>query len=52
MAAQGQVSWEDNGGAVVATVETADMAPDIIDALMGRVRELSDAGRPALRTAS
>ena len=48
MATQAQVSWDDNGSAVVATVEAADMTPDILEALMGRVRELSDASRPAL----
>ncbi len=48
MADQGQVSFNDHDSAVVATVENADMAPDVIDALMTRVRELSDADRRAL----
>ena len=43
-----QVSFDDNGSALVATVEIGEMAPDIIDALMARVGELAQADRRAL----
>ena len=48
MAEQARVSLADRDGAVVATVEAAEMAPDIVEALMARVGELAEAGRPAL----
>jgi len=48
MADQVQVSLNDSGSAVVATVETAEMAPAVTDALMAHVAELSAAGRRAM----
>jgi anti-sigma B factor antagonist len=48
MGDQFQVLLDDNGRAVVATVRNGEITSEVVDALMGKVRELGDAGRAAM----